>query len=184
MIKKFLHDGLESCSVDLILPIIHEDQIHPRVVSNGTYLAIGVAVPEFFWEEERVLVLAGNADVNTNQAVAHSEIIQDIWKHYNDVVEIIGKPQMIKLPFQCEEQIAQWESQLFHGDELVTVALGEQQYYVVLSVYLFSVKRPTGRRNVGPCVLLGFLFCGTISLVKEILAPRLQQRTLIWMEMV
>ena len=155
MIKKFLHDGRESCSVDLILPPIHEDRIHPRVVSNGTYLAIGVAVPEFFGEEERVLVSAGNADVNTNQAAAHSEIVQDIRKHYNDVVEILGKPQMIKLPFQCEEQIAQWESQLFHGDELVTAALGEQQYYAVLSVYLFSVKRPTGRRNRGTMRVVG-----------------------------
>ena len=81
--------------------------------------------PEFFGEEENVLVLAENTDVNTNQAATHSEIVQNIRKHYNNIVEIFGKPHMIKLPFYCEEQIAQWESQIFHGDELVTAAFGE-----------------------------------------------------------
>jgi hypothetical protein len=155
MIKTFLYDSRECCLIDLLVPTTHEDHVHPRIVSKGTYLAVGVAVPDFFPEEERVLVAAGNDNVNTNQATAHTKVVQNIRKAFNDVTEILGSPQMIKLPFECEEQIVQWENQLFHGDEAVTGALGEQQYYCVFSIFLHSTKRPAGRRNRGTMRVVG-----------------------------
>ena len=44
----------------------------PRVVSGGDYLAVSACVLDFFREEERMLVTAGNEDFNTNQANVHS----------------------------------------------------------------------------------------------------------------
>ena len=155
MIKTFLHNSRESATVDLLVPTVHEDHIHPRIISGGTALALGVAVPGFFPEEERVLVSAGDDNINTNQASAHSEVVQEIRKAFNDVPEIIGNPQVITLPFACEEQIVHWETQLFFGDALVSAASGSQQYFSVLRIDLFSTKRPTGRRNRGIMRIVG-----------------------------
>ena len=155
MIKTFLHDSRESCSIDFLIPTVYEERVHPRVVSGGTVLALTVAVPEFFPEEERVLVSAGNDNVNTNQATAHTTVVQDVRKAFNDVPEILVKPQLVQLPFTCEEQIVHWENQLFHGDAEVSGALNEQQFFCVLSVSLFSMKRPTGRRNRGSMRVVG-----------------------------
>ena len=118
-------------------------------MSGGTVLAFTIAVPEFFPKEERILVPAGNDDVNTNQATAHTTVVQDVCKAFNDVPEILGKPQLVQLPFACEEQIVHWENQLFHGDAEVSGALNEQQYFCVLSVSLFSMKHPMGHCNRG-----------------------------------
>ena len=155
MIKTFLHDGRESVTVDLLIPTVYEERVHPRVVSQGTSLAVGVAIPDFFPEEDRVLVAMGHNNINSSQAAAHSEVVQQIRKQYNDMPEIIGNPQIIKLPIPCKEQILHWENQLFHGDAEVSAALGEQQYFSVLRIDLFSTKRPTGRRNRGGMRVVG-----------------------------
>lgn len=155
MIKTFLHNGWESVSVDLLIPTVFEECIYPCVVMHGTFLAVGIAVPEFFPEEECLLVSSGNNHSNTSQAAAHTAVVQSIQKEFNDVPEILGKPQMIKLPFTCEEQIIHWENQLFHGDAKVSASLAEQQYFCVLKVDLHSTKLPTGRRNRGIMRVVG-----------------------------
>ena len=157
MVKQFLHNARQSCTVDLLVPTIHEDKVRPRVVGGGDFLAVSVCVPDFFPEEERVLVAAGNEDFNTNQAAAHSEVVQEIRKHYNEEIETIGSPQMIKLPFKCEEQIVAWHCDLYHGDAEVSGLLGEQQYFSVLRVDLVSIKQVQHQRNRGTMRVVGSL---------------------------
>lgn len=67
----------------------------------------------------------------------------------------MGNPKVFELPFKCEEQIVHWETQLFHGNEEVSASLTEQQYFSVLRVDLFSLKRPTGRHNRGIMRVVG-----------------------------
>ena len=155
MIKQFLHNARQSCTIDVFVPTVHEDKVRPRVVNGGNYLAISLVVPEFFPEEERVLVAAGNEDFNTNQAAAHSEVVQDIRKRYSGEVETLGSPQLIKLPFTCEEQIVHWSCDLFHGDQEVSGTLGEQQYFSVLRVDVVSIKQVQQRRNRGTMRVVG-----------------------------
>ena len=124
MIKQFLFNGRQGCSVDLLVPTVHEDKVRPKVV-KGTHLAVNFVVPDFFPEEERMLVAnQGNAafNQNTSLATAHSEVVQDVRKIYNSEAEILGNPQMIKLPFKVEDDIAAWACDLYHGDALVSAA--------------------------------------------------------------
>lgn len=157
MIKTFLHDGRESCSVDVLVLTAHDDRIHPKVVNDGQYLSIGLAVPEFFPEEEQVMIALGaGTNVNQAQCTSHSKVVQEVCKVYNDVnKEILGNPQMIKLPFQCQDSIAGWEVQLFHGDAAVSAGCGDQQYYSLLKVDLLSTKRTTLRRCTGTMCVIG-----------------------------
>ena len=74
MMKTFVHNAHESATIDVILPTVHEDFVHPRIVEGGTQLSVTIAVPEFFPEEERVMVSAENEDLNTNQASSHQKL--------------------------------------------------------------------------------------------------------------
>lgn len=107
-----------------------------------------MAVPEFFVEEEQVLVSSGNNDYNANQGSAHTAVVQETRKAFNNVPETLEEPQLSKLPFPCKEQVRHWENQLFHGDE-VSADLNAQQYFSVLHVDCYSVKRPTSHHNKG-----------------------------------
>ena len=76
-------------------------------------------------------------------------------KAFNDVPEILGDPQMIKLTFECKEQIVHWENQLFHGDAEVSAAFAEQQCFCVLRVDVHSTKRLQSHRNRGTMRVFG-----------------------------
>ena len=118
---------------------------------------MSVWVPDFFPEEERVLVAAGIEDFHTSQAAAHSEVVQEIQKHYNEEIETLGSPQMIKFPFKCEKHIVAWHCDLYYGDAEVSGSLGEQQYFSVLRVDLVSIKEVQHQCNRGTMRVVGSL---------------------------
>ena len=149
MIKSFMHNNRKGCIVEFLVLTVSEDIVRCSVDPGGLVLSFGLVVPEFFPEEERVLVsnmgVAG-FDQNTSQFTAHSHVVQDIRKVYSAKPEIIGKPQKIKLPFQCELDILHQELQLFNGDELVSAGAGSQQYFSLLKVDLLAIERTTAKK--------------------------------------
>jgi hypothetical protein len=116
-------------------------------------------VPEFFAEEEQMMAanvgIAG-FDANTSLATAHQDIVQRVRKVHNSDKDILGDtPQRVKLPFKCEEDVIHWEAMLFNGDEDVSAASGDQQYFSVLKIDLLSSENPMQRRARGAMLVIG-----------------------------
>ena len=59
-------------------------------MSNDAILAVGIAFPDFVPKEELILGALGSNDTNTSQASAHSEVVQERQKAFNNVPEIVG----------------------------------------------------------------------------------------------
>ena len=151
MVRSFLHNDRKGCTVEFLVLTVSEDDIRLSVDPGGLVLSLGIVMPEFFPEEERVLVsnmgVAG-FDNNTNQYTAHQHVVQAIRREYAAEPEIVGAPQKVKLPFQCELDIAGQEMVLFNGDEEISAGLGGvQQYFSVLKVDLLAVERTTARKS-------------------------------------
>ena len=69
---------------------------------------------------------------------------------------IIGEPQLVELPFQCEERIVTWEIEAFTNDlENMTETFRAQQYHTNLKVVLRRLK--TKRRVMGRIRVVGNL---------------------------
>ena len=146
-----MHNDRKGVTVEFLVLTVSEEAVRLSVDSGGLVLSLGLVMPEFFPEEERVLVsnmgIAG-FDNNTNQYNAHQAVVQDIRREYAAKVEIVGAPQKVKLPFQCELGILGQELHLFNGDEDISAGLGGiQQYYSVLKVDLLAVERTTSKKT-------------------------------------
>ena len=151
MVKSFLHNDRKGVTVEFLVLTVSEESIRLSVDPGGLVLSLGIIVPDFFPEEERLLVsnmgVAG-FDSNTNQYTAHQAVVQDIRKEYAAKPEIVGAPQKVKLPFQCELDIVGQELTLFNGDNEISAGLGGiQQYYSVLKVDLLAVERTTQKKS-------------------------------------
>jgi hypothetical protein len=76
--------------------------------------------------------------------------LHDHHESFDEDDSVVGDPQRIKLPFQCEQHIAHWEVQAFENDsQELTDGLGGSQYYFVLSVDLASVVMERKKKEKG-----------------------------------
>ena len=116
-------------------------------------------VPEYFAEEERIMAAnfgSAGFNANTSLATAHQDIVQRIRKVHNGDREILGdSPQRIQLPFKCEEGAIQWEFMLFNGDQYVSAASGDQQYFSIVKIDLLSAEKTVQRRQRGAMRVVG-----------------------------
>ena len=142
MVKSFLHDARETCQVDIWVPTLSLKQI--RFVCTGDTLVMSLTVPAFFGEYERVLV-ANTAvpgfSINSSIATEHLAVVKQIRAKYGRTPLIGEEPQVITLPFLCEEQIVTKDSQLFDGDEHVSNGTGHAQFFSVVTITLHSVQK-------------------------------------------
>ena len=74
---------------------------------------------------------------------------------YQGKDEIIGKPQLIALPFQCEEEVDNKEIQIFFGDKELSEEVKAQQYASVLAVDLISTEKKVNKKKKGKIVIIG-----------------------------
>jgi hypothetical protein len=151
----YLSKGRRRVSVDFLIMTVSKDMVRPKMAANGLELHVGVAVPSFFADENR-LMTSNDGDPgfteDTHKATAFKEAATKLHEHYQsfDEEEIIGAVQRIKLPFKCEENIVDWEMLAFENEDTgLTDGLGPPQFYFVLSVDLVSTIKPREKKKKG-----------------------------------
>ena len=141
LMYQYIADGDQWVSVDFLVPTQSENNFRVAVRNNGT-LSLGTIVPKVFYSDDRLQQAHHDDDkfnINTHKATAQSALCDKVEKHYeNDLTDdIMGTPQLIKLPIAVEDEIANWECQLFSSEEHdFAEALQTDVYYSVLSVDL------------------------------------------------
>ena len=146
LIYQYTADGFNWVSVDFLVPTQSEDRFR-LAVRNGNILSLGTVVPQIFISEDRIQQAHEDDqdfNKNTHKATAQSAICEKVGKAYENehTDDIIGKPQLVKLPIEVEDDIANWECQLFASDELeFQETIQADVYYNVLSVDLKSIEK-------------------------------------------
>jgi hypothetical protein len=162
IVYDYISGGRRRVSVDLLVMTVPKDMIRPKMATNGLELHVGMVVPPFFADADR-LMAANEGDAgfteDTHKATAFKDAAIKLHEHHRSFdgeEEIMGTPQCIKLPFKCEENIVDWEVQAFEddGDELVD-SLGAPQFYFVLSVDLVSIIKPREKKKKGGFRVIG-----------------------------
>ena len=84
-----------------------------------------------------------DATNNSNQVISFKEVSDKLYVAHDWNKELLGRPQYIRLKFQCEPRMVNWEGEEFDtGNEKLNVKLKNKQFMTVLSVRLRSVERP------------------------------------------
>ena len=141
------------------LPNIHfRPRRHPEIADK---LLLGIVVPPFFPDKERLNVVFGQeADFNqsTHMNTAYKKLADDVAEVFDDgspEITYIGKPQEVDLPFSCEEEV-DWEVQFYPNDvDELTDALGGLQFFAVMTVDLVNIAKPKNRAVGGIRVVGG-----------------------------
>jgi hypothetical protein len=145
----------QMCDLFCFVPTLPLEYFLPDVIEKGNVFSLSMRVPNVFFTFKRVLL--ANKDVkgfnkNTSQAQAYKKVCQTIDNHHGHRDEIFGDPQMVPLPFSCEERIVTWEIQASKNDlGSLTDDLGGQQFHYVLWAKLRKLKdkkRTTGKFRI------------------------------------
>jgi hypothetical protein len=147
--------GRRRALVDFLIVAVTKDMVQPKMADSGLEPQVAVVVPAFFADADRLMAAnvgaSGFAEDN-HKAAAFKEAAMKLYDHHEsfDEDDIVGDPQRIKLPFQCEQRIAHWEVQAFENDSAeLTDGLGGSQFYFVLSVDLASVVMERKKKEKG-----------------------------------
>ncbi|KAG7374172.1 hypothetical protein IV203_013267 [Nitzschia inconspicua] len=101
-------------------------------------------VPNIFFKFKRILL--ANKEVegfnkNTSQAQAFKKVCKTIDNDNGHRDQIFGKPQMVPLPFSCEERIVTWEIQALKNElGTLTDDLGGLQFHYFVYAKLRKLK--------------------------------------------
>lgn len=157
---QYTEDSRDHVTVEFLTMTMAKDCFRPKVCANGLELQLGVVVPSFFASEDRLMV--ANAEdgfnMNTHKATSFEKIVKKIHDKYgwDESDEIIGNPQVVKLPFKCEEDIVDWEVQAFiNSNDDLNSDLGGNQFFFILSVQLVSVVKSRKKKTKGGFRILG-----------------------------
>jgi hypothetical protein len=149
-----LHDyvsgGRRRASVDFLIITVTKDMVRPKMADSGLELQVAMVVPAFFADADRLM--AANVGDSGFTEDNHKEAAMKLHDHHEsfDEDDVVGDPQRIKLPFQCEQHIAHWEVQAFENDSAeLTDGLGGSQLYFVPSVDLASVVMERKKKEKG-----------------------------------
>jgi hypothetical protein len=158
MVKTFFHNGVKMCTVELFVHTQDISHFRVAVAKGRKVLKVGMCIPEWFGKEDCIRAAKktdATINANTNEVTAHEDSVQAIRKMYQGKDEVIGKPQLIALPFQCEEEVDNKEIQIFFGDKELSEGLKAQQYASVLVVDLISTEKKVNKKKKGKIVIIG-----------------------------
>jgi hypothetical protein len=151
----YTSDNRRHVSVDFLILNVPKDMLLPKMAANGLELHLGLVVPSFFARADQVMVVNeedSNFGKDTHKSNAFMETARKPHEHHQsfDEDEIMGAPQIITLPFKCEENIVDWELHAYDNEsEEMTEDLGAPQIYLVLSVDLVSIIKPREKKKRG-----------------------------------
>ena len=150
VIYKFIRDQLPICAVKFFVLMMCPDNFSPSVSPCGMFLALETQCPDtvgdiYLIEDENEENIEFNQ--NTGEATAYQEVTKTMVEYQKksgrDKGKMIGRPQVVKLPFQCEERIHDYNNNTFDSeDDELEKNLGSKQFYSCYTVELLGVDRP------------------------------------------
>jgi hypothetical protein len=148
VIYTYQRDGVDYCSVDMLVPPLLQASFKPFVSDDLSSVRVDVKLPRIFIRKNRLLQADENLDENNTKAAAFERQCQIIKENFDFADEIIGKnPYTVATPFKVEPAIVEWEVLYFpNQSEELTDLVGQQQFYAVLTMELRSVEKPKQRR--------------------------------------
>lgn len=144
--------GRRYCVVDLLVLSMHESRYQVDIAENGMSILIGTEIPAFFTSSGRLeeeIPLQGDRDT---LLAAHHELVDDIISHHGSREVMSTNPQVVKLPFPCDQDISKqmiWNE----GDHLLyemfrldpDIEQSWHQMHPILRITLKSNKKAQNR---------------------------------------
>ena len=158
VVYKYTKEDHSHVNVEFLVHPMKKEFFQPKVIRNGMALELRTEVPTMFLNTARLeKACTAQFDKNRHQVTAFDVLVTRIKSEYeyedeND--KIYGPCQIVRLPFQCDEEIKNWEVQYHRheecpdsfyentGTELTPQwILVDHLYYSVLVVELVSVEK-------------------------------------------
>ena len=159
ILYKYVEDNRRKITIDFLVLGMHRSMYRPIISSDHKSLLLGVVVPAFFTDQNRLQLAHGLDDTfteDTNKATAFQEVTATMTNHLDAETPLIGAPQVVRLGHEVEEEIDSWELQAFENDDpRFTNLVGENQHFFVLTVDLFIAGKVKKQRKVGGMRILG-----------------------------
>ncbi|KAL7555823.1 hypothetical protein ACA910_015228 [Epithemia clementina (nom. ined.)] len=105
-------------SVDMLVPGLSKSSFWPKLRSDGLELQVGIVVPTFFIQKNRLILSNQRLDDNSHKATSFKQTSDSVKKLYGNWTTdkpIIGNPQLMMLPFLCEPAYLKWELLVFES---------------------------------------------------------------------
>jgi hypothetical protein len=154
----YIEEDVRMITIDFIVIGQSKSAYRPRVASDGHGFQLGMVVPNFFAQEDR-LQAAHYTDTGFNEDTHKATALREIVAKYTDNLDaeepLIGEPMQIKLPFKVEEEIVKWELLAFDNSHEFSEEIGNQQYYFVLTVDLVAVEKVKKEKKAPTFRMLG-----------------------------
>ena len=154
LLYDYFKNKRRHCSIDFFVFSMGKHMFKPCVLPGGKAVSLSVIVPKMFPKANRLMLAHANErfTINTHKATAFEEISEVVQEKYNlkddEDAKINSIPQVIKLPFKCDEEIVDWEIQYFGSDdEKLTNELGAQPFNAILTVEVMSVIKPKKKKR-------------------------------------
>jgi hypothetical protein len=137
------------CDIHFCVPSYPLEFFLPDVINNRLTFSLTSKLPVFFVQASRILLAnqgRSGFNANTSQAQAHKKVCDTTIDQDNNFKDDIycNPPQLVQLPFVCEERIVEWEIQGSKNENVGTIPDGNnvdhQQFYFVLYVKLRKLK--------------------------------------------
>jgi len=154
----YIEDGLRRVTIDFLVFGQSKESFRPKVISDGTVFQLGMVIPPFFVKEDR-LMQAYQRDQSftedTHKATALQEVVGRHTAHLDIEEPVMADPMQVKLPFKCEEDIAEWEMIAYDNEDAFNEEVGTNQYFFVLAVTLTGVDKVKKCQKAGKFRNLG-----------------------------
>ena len=183
---EYLEDGRQCCSVDFLVPNQHRRFFRLHIEAGGKELSLRIVVPPVFYDPRRLLFAnTGDGDFNRNTEKATAfekqckkiiqacgEPVHGVTSLADDDEEIVSSKQVVRLPFDCEEDLWRgaalnrdgFEVLAIENDDVVlTNEMGEATDFFILTVDLVSVEKEKQKKARG--------------IMRKVVSPRVGTRT-------
>ena len=161
LIMEHVDHGQLLATVHLSIFGVHKRFVHLQIIDSDI-LEVSIAVPKIFYDKDRIQLAEdegdGSFNVNTHKATAFQEVCKNIGataaKHSK---EVLGEPQLIKLPFPCEEKFYRghgrdklgWEVELYdNNDQVLKDEIGNTDLFT-LAVDCVAIEKPPEEDSPG-----------------------------------
>ena len=158
VVYKYTKEDHLHAKVEFLVQPMKKEYFQPKVIRNGMALELRTEVPPMFFSTSRLeKACTARYDKNMHEHTSFDVLITRIKSEYeyedeND--KIFGPCQIVRLPFQCDEEIKNWEVQ-YHRHQDCPESFFENEgtehapqwtlvdhlYYAVLVVELVSVEK-------------------------------------------
>jgi hypothetical protein len=152
----YIEDDDRMITIDLLVVGQAQENYRPKVVNDGQVLQLGMVIPSFFANEDRLQTAHyhdNSFNEDTHKATALREVVA---KHTDDAEDpLIGEPMQIKLPFKVVDGIEKCELLAFDNTEEFSKETGNQQYFFVLTIDLVGVDKVKKEKKAATFRMLG-----------------------------